>query len=43
VNSEREGPLMALSIQRMEFRESFRKPVVGVSQARWNKVKELLM
>jgi len=43
VNSEREGPLMALSIQRMEFRESLRKPAVGVSQARWNKVKELLM
>ena len=43
VNCEREGPLMALSVQRMEFRESLRKPVVAVSNARWSEVKELLM
>ncbi|MGC8794450.1 MAG: PilZ domain-containing protein [Bryobacteraceae bacterium] len=43
VDSATDGPVLAMAIQRMEFRESPRKPVVVAGNARWKQVKELLM
>lgn len=42
-DSQREGALLAVAIQRMEFREHARKPVGVVQKARWSEVRELLM
>ncbi len=43
VDSQGNGTLLAVAVERMEFRDQARKPVGGIQRARWSEVGGLLM